>query len=371
MTHAYQVKVFDPNTGVQTALLDYWTTLYIERPVNNFGTHQLTIDLDDSRVPYFVPDAIVEVWRKDDIGIHEWYREYVGLHITPQYEITETGRKLFTSYGRTLEDLLHRRTVRYFSGTPYATKTGMGETVMKAFVAENAATLATSPPRITDGTTTGLTVAADTALGLTWTGSRAWKNLLELLQDIAEATSVDFAIARVGNQPPAYQFQTYYPQLGTDRRASVLFEVELGNMARPTYISSHTEEANDILVLGQGQEDDRTVYNTSDLVAIATSPINRREVNTDARQEDDTAGLAASADAALQEHKAQETFNFQVLQTPSALYGLHYFLGDVVAARFTTVNLAVTKKITRVTIRVAEGKEDIGIELGEINGNPE
>jgi len=76
---------------------------------------------------------------------------------------------------------------------------------MKEFVSQNAAASATAPPRLFDGVLAGLTVQADGATGVSWTGARAYRNLLEVLQGIANDTgAMDFDV--VGNGAAAYLF---------------------------------------------------------------------------------------------------------------------------------------------------------------------
>lgn len=364
MPHSYEVRLFDNTTGELTAIFDNWASLFIEREVNRFAQHQFSLDLDDSRVDLFERDTIVEVWRSDD-DIPK-YREYVGLHVTPQQQILVNGSKVFTSYGRGLLDLLKRRTIRYYAGSAQAAKSGVGETVIKEYVGENAGAGATAPPRITAGVTTGLSIAADTATGSSWTGSRPWQNLLDVIQEIGYATRIDFDVVRIGDF--TWEFRTYFPQQGTNRQFGTatpfIFQVENNNMAQPLYVRSATEEVNDVLVLGQGEDAARVTAQRTIAASIAESPINLREDTRDARQESTVPGLNAVGDAFLQESKAQEKLDFIVIQGPTSRYGLDYFLGDLVTARFQTVN--VGKKIQKVSILVTEGKEEVRINLGDI-----
>lgn len=365
MSHQYQVRVYN-TAGVQVALLVDWTSLHLEKRVNQIYNHTLVLPYNQALVDLFTQDALVEVRRRDpSFGLDNWYTEYIGLHITPQDTTSNEGRQLFTSYGRGLADLLHRRTIRYYAGSAYSTKSGFAETVMKQYVRENAGSLAVVPPRLTDGVTTGLIVAPNLGTGPVWSGSAAWKNLLSILQEIAAATGVDYDVTWNGTN--GFTFTTYYPQLGTSHTVSdtnpVIFELFRGNMGNPSYVKSRTEEVNDILVLGQGQEDARAVRQRT-TAATADSIWNRREGIADDRQDSLTASLDAYGDAKLEELQAREELTFDLIQTASSVYGLHYNLGDIVTAKYR--NIQVNKKVIGVTIHVAAGKEDINIELGDI-----
>jgi len=65
--------------------------------------------------------------------------------------------------------------------------------------------------------------------------------------------------------------------------------------------------------------------------------------------------------------KAKLDFSFQPLQQESALYGVHYFLGDRVTVKYG--ELKVNRKIVGVNITVNESNgETISLDLSEIPG---
>lgn len=359
MAARYQVRLYDTSGTLITIFTDF-NALTIDKKVNEVSNHIFSMWSGDEHVDHslFHTDGFVEVLRSDPAVGLDWYVEYVGFHRTPRCEITDAGRDFFTSYGRGMLDLIGRRTLRYHAATAYTDKSGPADDVIKAFVRENAGSLAASPPRITNGVITGLGVAADLSLAPTWEGSRVWKGLLETIQEIAKVSGVDFDVAKTG--PSTFEFRTYYPQLGTDRSATVIFSTDLGNMGSPVYTLSRTEEANDTLVLGQGQEEDRETVNRT-TSATGESPWNRIEDLYNSNQEATVAALEDAGDARLEELQANESFQLRALQTSSLMYGRDYFLGDLVTARFKDIERV--KKVVGVRINVADGKEDINIEF--------
>lgn len=353
-----QLYLYD-TSGALVAIFDEWNTLQLERRLNTYDTMTLSISGDDPRRALFTTDAFIEVRRR--IPGQEWYTESTLMHQSPEDQITEANRQLYTSYSRGLVDLIRRRELLYYANTPYTLKGGFGESVIKAFVSENAGPLATTPPRLAAGVTFGLEIEYDYARGLQWAGQRSWQNLLDTIQEIAGLTSVDFDVIKTG--PQAFEFRCYYPQRGTDRRTTVTFSPTLANMLAPSYTISRTEEITRVVVLGPGQETDRRVV-VRDSTAVSASPWRVIETTYDARKESTYDGLVAAGDAQLVKLQAQEAFNFQVLQTSGAQYGRDYFLGDIVSAGFG--NVSTVKKITGVSLNIQDGRENISMEFATV-----
>ena len=378
MPPRYQVRIKN-TAGVQTALLTEWKRLEYTLRVNAPHSHVLLLGKAQNVVAAeFVLDAQVEVWRSDlAIGLTP-YLDYEGFHRTPVEQTTASGDVLFTSYGQGYMDLLARRAILYPAGSAYVAKSGPGETVVKSYVDENAGPAATDPPRLADGVTAGLSIAADTAGGTAWEGSRAWRNLLEVCQEIADAARVDCSV--VGTGPATFVFDAVPWPIGEDRstvgldpttglntagNAPVVFAVGFGNMAEPVYSLNRTNEVNVVAALGQGLESAREVAIVSDAPAVAASPWNRREATRNANTEAETAGLEAAAEAVLHDLKAASSFSFRVMQTAASRYGRDYRCGDVVTARYSSPSGSVERhyQITAVTVVVAEGHEDITVEV--------
>ena len=172
----------------------------------------------------------------------------------------------------------------------------------------------------------------------------------------------DFDLVKTG--ATAYEFRWYTGQLGTDRSASVTFAMERGNMANPTYKETRLKEKTVACVYGQGQGSDRdyvtrtgTNYHVSD---------NNIELYVDARNVDfgDTSGLNAKGDLKLDELEARSAFKFDVLQAPATLYGVHYFLGDLVTAMNPFTGASYTLMVDQVTVDFNNTKgEDITVDM--------
>lgn len=380
MAARFQVWVKD-HSGTRVGVLAMEPAVRLEytKRVNAPDNHVLTLIAQTAMGELLHEDTStdyqIEVYRSDvEAGI-PWYMDYEGFHRTSVHAIAETGRQRVTSYGNGYDYLLGGRSILYPAGSAGAEKTGPGETVMKEYVDENAGPGATAPPRLFDGVTPGFTVQADGAAGSSWTGARAYRDLMATVQEIAHATLVDFKV--VGISAALFEFRAKAYPWGEDRSTQgldpvtglnaagnvpVIFSVPFGNLRNFTHTHNHTEEGNAIIVLGQGLEDDRLVIERPDAVAVALTPWNRREAVRNANLESTQAGLEAVGDTLLHDLMAIESFNFQTLQSPSTRYGRNYFLGDIVTVQHAN---ELHFQIIGVTVTVENGRETITLEVQE------
>lgn len=365
MPIAYQIRVYSP-VGVLLAVVDRFRTLQIEHRTNVPSTLTLALFSGEDAIQYFTLDALIEVRRRYPEAGLEWYTEYIGFHRSPQKQITLGDHRIFTSYSRGLLDLIRRRSVRYYADTDGSAKgPAPADDVIKDFVRENAGSLATlANSRVTAGVTPGLTVAPNLSAAAIFEGADAWRNLLEAITDIGEPNNVDFDVVWLGGA--SFEFRTYFPQLGTDRRAgtanSVVFSTEFANMQNPSHTISRTDEITSCLVLGPGEGPlrDTTLVTAN---TLTDSPYNLIEQDQNASGEDREAALQAIGRAVLYEKRASTNFTFEPIQTPYTSYGQHYFLGDIVTGKFDDVEAAC--KIKAVTINLGTEGENITLELEE------
>lgn len=370
----YEVKLKDQAGGL-VALLTDWQRLDYNIRLNEPGDHALILDGDDGRVNLFATDGQLEIMAFLEDNITQ-YLDYEGFHRTGVRQTTNDGNSLFTSYGVSYLDLLARRVVLYYPHQAGAAKGDFGETVIKEYVEENAGPSATDPPRILrSGVMPGLTVEPTANGGLFWQGERSYRNLLEVVQDVGLATGVDFNV--LGNGPAAFEFQARAKPWGADRTTAglnpnfgqnaagnppVVFALGFANMGAPVYSLNRRQEKTVAIVLGRGSGSARTLRERVGAGAVG-SPWNEIEI---ARQSNEIfpAALDAVGDKLLEELQAKESFSFHVIQTPAYLYRRDYFLGDLVTARYGTIER--NKQIVGVSVTVAEGREDISVELSDI-----
>jgi len=339
---------------------DSWRSLNYSRELNDVG--EITFSINDSSISdLFTLDSLIEIYQQAKPG--SWRKEETFFHRTSQHQLTERDTPIFTSYGKSANDLLRRRIIAYYATTAFTLKSDAVETVLKEFVEENLGPSAlVANGRLMPGVFPGFSVARDLGRGGTWTGQYSYKNLLDVIKEIAESIGIDYDVKRTTDSN--FEFECYYPQYGTDRSSYLTFSTGFGNMATPSYTYSRTEEITQVLVLGGDQETSRkNIYRQSS--AISDSPWNIIEDTVSNNQEDGGAPslvrMRQTGDDKLEELKAKESFQFEVLQTDKWRYGRDYFLGDLVNARFNDIER--TMKIIRVDVTVSEGKESISLEF--------
>lgn len=379
MATRYEVRVKDTDGLIVARLADNSIRrLEYTKRVNAPGQYSLRMDGDSPNVNLFQMDGMIEVWRSDLAASPQipWYLDFEGFHRIESRETRDSGLSVFVSQGPGYANLLNRRNIQFQPTSTGADKSGAGETVIKEYADENVGPGAVAPPRLFNGVTSGLSIQANGAAGSSWEGSRAYRNLLDVLQEIGDATGVDFEV--VGTGPAAYQFNAKAKPLGADRttvglvpatglngagNAPVIFALGFGNMGNPVYTLNRMAEVTAVSVLGQGKDTDRIVVQRVS-AATTDTPWNVIESVANANQEEETAALNAVGDARLDKLQARETFTFEVVQTEASRLGREYFHGDQVTARYQAIER--NKQIIGVTIAIQEGSEDIAIELGDV-----
>jgi hypothetical protein len=344
MSIVWELRLYDSN-GARVATFDQWPELVVELGVNRPAVYALRFDGSDPRVGLFEQDALLEGWWTNAERGIEWRREFVAWCIDTRKWTDGGGVKRFVSSGLGLEDLLARTIIDTYSGSPESRKSGAGETVLKSFVNEQAGPGAIARAR------TGLTIEADSARGAAWSGQRSNRSLLSVCQQIAELTGLQFGIVRTGAYD--FEFRVWEP---VDRRATVIFAEDRGNMGEPEVIEHQSEVANWVKVGGDDAGDAREFEYVEDAASVALSPQNRRERFVNAVDQEPGAELETRGLQEIDKNRALVEFNFKVLQSPGCLYGLHYELGDYVTAIYDGV--AYDRRIDAARWRVsADGAE--------------
>ena len=334
----YRLDLHAVSTGAKVAeFADFLGLAYTHR-CNESGGVVLQLGEDAADVS-FAENQQLEVYRRyPELGI-PWYCEAGYLIEDVTTAIVKAALQITVS-GRGYLSLCDRRIVKDYASSTQAEKTGPAETVMKEIVTEQLGASAGAGRVFT-----GLTVQADGATGNNVSKGFCYRNVLEVLQELAGPGAVDFDI--IGTGANAYEFRTYTGQRGTDRRSTVLFALVYDNMSDPVWTVSRSRVRNAVLVGGQGEQSARLTTWVEDAGLTAWT---RRELFVDARDSATTAGLTSKGKDALAANKETDALQFAVLQTVSMAYGRDYFLGDLVRASFA--GLVADKKLNAVTIKV-------------------
>lgn len=347
ITPRYYVELKDQLYN-RVAFFDAPLSLSYRKAINEVGTYSMTIQSTDNRVALFELDGMVVIHRSiPGVGL-DWYEEFVGLHRSPEDIVQDEGITTFTSHGVDLRDFIARTIINYKEGTIKAEKSTYAETAIKEYVIENCGNQAlVDPPyeRLSYGVLPDFEVEASSGLGSVWEGSRAFENLLDVIQAISAGSKIDFNVIFDTNIRK-FIFKTYYPQFGFDRTTvgldpttgynaagnrPVIFMLPAGNILNMRYTYDRTSEVNVVSVLGDGDGATREVQVVS-RSSQYDSPWNRRESSR--AHSGYISEMQAAGNEDLDAGVAKEVVEFSPLQQATKLYGFHYDVGDKITIRY-------------------------------------
>ena len=334
------------------------------------GGWEVRIHGDDERVELLrlqevLPkrvDYIFEFLRRDP-GYLDWYTDFAGFHRSDEFTEDQEGHQIYIARGVGFNDQLAGEAIRYYAGSEEASKSGAAETVAKEFVDENIGPNAGVDDNGDSRVRAGLTVEVNAGTGLTWTGARANKNLLDVLVEIAKFATADFNVVQTGDA--TFEFQWRDGQWGDDKTRgnvpAVIFGSQYNNATNIRLSYSRSDEVNVVYVGGQGVGAARN-YVTQSTTAINDSPWSRRAVFRDAKNTPTVAGLEDTGDEILEKQKSVVAISFDIKQTTATRYGVHWDYGDLVTVEFRGQDF--DKKIVGVTVTLSsDGKETIKPEV--------
>lgn len=323
------------------------------KEVNDVGLLTFDLDAEHDAIADLEQDGQVEVWRRDPANGVDWYVDFEALFVDEERRADDDGNSVFRALCPGQMDFLAREVVAWKADTANRSvfSSAKAETILKTLVTYNATSSATTGNgRIYTTDLANISVAADGAGGNTITFACAYQTLLEALQDVARIGDRDFYLVRTGAQ--AWEFRTAQ-YLGTDRSATITFALNFGNMSNPVLRRNRLSEKTKALVAGQGEEAARAVVTRTGANYNAT--YNSKVVFYPATQYTTSDGLNAAGDIRLDELRARDDLQWDIIQTPGSLYGVHYFLGDLVTGKYQDVT--ATKQIVVVSVTFAPSNE--------------
>lgn len=360
----YEIVVYDGDGNPLHRISDMLALSYTKE-VNNIGLASFELPGNHVAIDDLTLDTVIGIVRLPkgvyDYGVYD--PDFWGLWRGERRYTDAQGYDRYVALCVSSLHLLDRAIIAYPANTDRRTKFTQipPETIAKELVTLNCTTAGTVlDGRAREPTIPGITVDGDNAVGEPMDLSCAWNKLLPTLQKIALIGTADFDLVRSGT---GWVFCWYPGQLGTDRRDSVVFSLGFGNMINPQLTYDRTRERTVAIIGGRGEEDNREVAVINSQPFVAET--NDAELFVDARQFTTTKGLESQGDIALMRAALPAQLNFDVLQTPGSSYGTHYFLGDIITARYK--DIVATKQIVRVTIQWDQtAQERIRIETQDL-----
>lgn len=302
------------------------------RTVNAVGAYSVTVPADFNS-ELLQPGYRIEFWYQSPDSTMP-RADFVGLIESYDYTRDNNGLRRLEIGGSDMNAILRHRIVAYDSASSQASKSDAADDMMKEIVRENLGSSATDTDR--QLSSTYFRVAADFGLGPTVRKAFSRRNVLEVLQEIADAayekgTAIYFDVVRTGRV--SFEFRTYKDQPGSDRRARqvanpVIVGSSRGNLLQPHLTIDYSNEKNVVYVGGQGAGAARMVREREDTTRSTRGIFSRREEWKDQRQTNDNNYLDDAGDAELDQRLPVKRFTGVLLDTKQYQYGLDWFLGD-------------------------------------------
>ncbi len=366
----YQVVVVSQDSGLVVAIYDSpaFDSLRYSRKVNDIGTFVLVFPYTDSYYNAFSWDNFVEIRRTNPLTGHMELEE--SYLVRARHRFREDNDERLVVGGMSLNHLLARRIINPLDDPTaldgYSVKSGPADTVMRDYVREQAADLASAIRQFP-----GMSVPAVPGGGATINKSFRYDNLFNAMQEMAVGSAIDFQVLRTDY----YYTEVVIGVIGTDKTRTTNEPLVLpwlglspqrGNLDNPSLKIDRTDEKNYVYVLGQGQGEQRIVVEdyTTDVVLTR---FNRIEFVKDQRNVDktDTSGLTSSATEQLNKNKVKNDFTFDVSDTnQGSIYRADWELGDKGTAIWDQEELDL--RITGVEIEIDSSGEQVAVSVETI-----
>jgi hypothetical protein len=227
--------------------------------------------------------------------------------------------------------------VAYAAGSAQAEITDNADDMMKTIVRYAATASATDTDR--SWAANGFTVAADLGHAPSISMAFSYRNVLDVLYDIAEAsrengTRLYFDVVPVSQDDGTlgWQFRTYTGQPGADRTGAdqVMFSPDFGNLHNADLTFDYTDERNVIYAGGRGLETERIVIEVEDAARAKASPWARSEKFYNCSgQAETTAQVTAAGKGELSAHQPTIDFVGTLTDAPSTRFAVDWNFGDL------------------------------------------
>lgn len=372
----YEVTLIDPFSGSILRVLSSQDLVEgkFSRLVNGVGVFALIIhgtDLVQELYNLVQEDTIVEFYR--DNGWDEVSYEKEGtffIRLIDRY-IDDSGAEKLILGGMDLNDLLDRRIIdpdddSVLPNGGYVTKAGAADDVIREYVREQAADLASSA-RSFPGLTVPVTAGTGTPIGR----RLRYDNLLKAVQDMCASAEfiagcTDFNIVRT----TGLNFECLIEEQGSDRtylnNASsgkfVVLNPLRGNLLSPRVKRDARKEKNFFYVKGSGQGANRFILKVPNFERIYTSPYNRIEGSLDVRDSrtGNATDMYTEARKAFQEKGAITEMTASLsANLGGTIYKRDWFLGDRITVAWDS--FTDTVRIIEVVFTFNQSGESIEV----------
>lgn len=378
MTVIYEPYLTDVN-GTNKQLLTGYTSLQWARGVNVIGNFSITFPAEQFDPDLYEEDRRVELWRYTDTQkpslLRVFFLKKMSQSFRGGYDITTIG-------GPDSNDLLRRRNILYFAGSPYGKFVGPADDSMVNFVNYNLganADIDSIHSSTRNITAKGFSVAASAGLGPTLSKQASWQDkLLTVLQSLSVSsvrlTAPDYLVAGeypiyfdvVNPSPATFEFRTYAGQVGQDRTLGsdpLVLSAEASTLDNILFERDATQEISLAVVGGRGRQNGRAVDWDRDLGRVNASPFGLQEGfrNSFNNLMDDSTYLEAESYKGLWAGRPRLLFSANIVNSALNDFGSAWGFGDRVIAEFKRQRYACLVASVGATFQA--GKETIQARL--------
>lgn len=329
---AYEIVVIGTD-GVTKRIFgaETFDEMRYSRLLDGIGKIALTLRDTEDYSLLFPLDTFIEVYRNDpttgQLAKEDTYFTRLVHHFV------EGDETFWVIGGVSLNHLLKRRIIdpdddpNVAGG--YSTKGGAADTIIREYIREQAADLASSARQFPSFTVPAVAGTADSA------GYRArFENLFEIIQQLSRKGNTDFIIERTTSN----NLECTIGLIGSDLSSTLIITPGRQNIRNPSYLEDRTEEANFVYALGEGQGTNRTVLKIQ-ASAVSDSPYNRIEYIHDARNAEDALELLTEGQGSFEEHRGEIKFDFEMSeQVAGTSYRVDWDVGDKITGKWDTVS---------------------------------
>lgn len=351
----YQLTVRSPDTGAVRTVLDgsAFDDVKYSRVLNDVGVFAMTLPSDPDWPAIFTVDALIDIERSSPLTGQLQIEDTYLTRLLHRFRSGDEEK--FIVGGLSLNHLLARRIVDPeddpTAAGGYSTKAGPADDILFAYAEEQCGSIASAIRQFPN-----FEVGITSSLGLPAGRRLRYENLLEVFQDVANQSNVDFVIARL----TANLLRLIIAPIGSDKTRTRNYPgspfVELnpnrGNLSDPSLMLDRKAEQNYVYALAQGPGENRIVYKLQG-DGTSDSPYNRIEFTTDIRQAErgDTATIVTQARSALFENQAKKEFSFKPTGAePGNIYRLDWDIGDVLTCSWDDEVLDLRVREVEITL---------------------
>lgn len=341
------IRVLSPSFNLLGEIDDYESLIFIRR-FFDIGEFELHINLSKVSVDMLVEDNLIMIGKD---------RRRVGIIRYKEIKLNEDGTETTVIKGHTLKSIMNRRIIIPPTSQGFDNAIGSQEKIMKHFVNNHMVN-----PTDLDRKIPQLYINPNQDRGK----QDKWRGRHELVSD--KLTEIGL-YANLGwdvwldDKNKRWVFDVIEGRSlvsGQSKYPPVIFSVDFDNIKGQSYIDNSTNFSNVGYAGGKGDDEDRLIQQVGD-----SKGLGRVESFLNCSNADDIEELKREGKVKLSELKRISTFESQIIDTKTFIYGEDWDLGDIVTIQNKKWNLILNSRITEIKEIYEVGRVEIEPVFGD------